>query len=231
MKVLVIIPAYNEEKSIGNVIYEIRKHVPDADIVVVNDGSKDNTKEVAEKHGAIVLNMPFNVGIGGGMQTGYQFAFKNNYDYAVQIDADGQHNAADLPKLLAEAIQNDLVIGSRYVEQTSYKSSFMRRVGMIFFSGVVSMLTGQKFTDTTSGYRVANKKVISLYSSYYPMDYPEVEAIVYLKYKGCKLAEVSTEMRSRLEGESSITAIKSIYYMVKVTLSLLMNALRFAKVR
>ncbi|MEC0213247.1 glycosyltransferase family 2 protein [Paenibacillus ehimensis] len=231
MKVLVIIPAYNEEKSIEKVIREIRFHVPEVDVVVINDGSRDKTEEVAKHAGAEVISMPFNVGIGGGMQTGYLYAKKNGYDFAVQIDADGQHNASDLPKLLESAKNSDLIVGSRYVQSTSYKSTFMRRIGMIFFSFIVSLLTNQKFTDTTSGYRVANKKVIDLYCNYYPMDYPEVEAIVYLKYKGCSIMEVSTEMRNRLEGESSINALKSVYYMTKVTLSLFMNALRFAKGR
>ncbi|AFC27528.1 glycosyl transferase family 2 [Paenibacillus mucilaginosus 3016] len=230
-RTLVIIPAYNEEKSIAHVIGEIQHYVPTADVVVVNDGSKDRTAEVAKWAGAKVITMPFNVGIGGGMQTGYLYAQRNGYDYAVQIDADGQHNAADLPKLLKAAENNDLVIGSRYVTKTAYSSTLMRRIGMIFFSNVVTMLTHQKFTDTTSGYRVANKKVIDLYCNYYPMDYPEVEAIVYLKYKGCTLHEVSTEMRNRMEGESSINAFKSVYYMFKVTLSLFMNALRFSKAR
>lgn len=231
MRVLVIIPAYNEEKSIALVIADIRKHVPTVDILVVNDGSTDKTEHAARQAQAEVLTLPFNVGIGGGMQTGYLYAKQNNYDVAVQMDADGQHPAEELPKLL-EAIQDaDLVIGSRYVEPSAYRSSKMRRVGMIFFSKLVSAITRERYTDTTSGFRAANRKVIDLYAQYYPMDYPEVESIVYLKRKGCRISEVSTEMRERQSGKSSITPVRSAYYMVKVTLAVMMCALRFREVK
>ncbi|GIP21868.1 glycosyltransferase family 2 protein [Paenibacillus sp. J22TS3] len=229
MKTLIIIPAYNEEGSIVRVIRDINKHAPEADIVVVNDGSTDNTEALALEAGAHVLTMPFNVGIGGGMQTGYMYARNNGYDVAIQMDADGQHPAEELPKLIAKASDYDLVIGSRFVEETSYRSSSMRRVGIIFFSKLVTLVTRQKFTDTTSGFRAAGRKVINLYAEYYPMDYPEVESIVYLKRKGCRITEVSTEMRSRETGKSSITPIKSVYYMLKVTLSVLMSAVRYDK--
>lgn len=230
-KILVIIPAYNEQYTIAQVIKQIQRHVPAADILVVNDGSKDRTEQAAREAGAKVLTMPFNVGIGGGMQTGYLYALTMGYDYAVQMDADGQHAAEDLPKLLAEAPHADLVVGSRYVEQTSYKSSRMRRVGMIFFSALVSLITRQPFTDTTSGYRVANRKVIALYASYYPSDYPEVESLVYLKYHGCTIKEIATEMLHREAGKSSITPFKSVYYMVKVTLAVIMSAMRYQRGR
>ncbi|USB32953.1 glycosyltransferase family 2 protein [Paenibacillus sp. YPG26] len=229
MKILIIIPAYNEEGSIVRVIQDINTHAPEADIVVVNDGSTDRTEELALGAGAHVLTMPFNVGIGGGMQTGYMYARNNGYDVAIQMDADGQHPAEELPKLIAKASDHDLVIGSRFVEATSYRSSSARRVGIIFFSKLVTLVTRQKFTDTTSGFRAAGRKVINLYSEYYPMDYPEVESIVYLKRRGCKLTEVSTEMRSRETGKSSITPIRSVYYMIKVTLSVLMSAVRYDK--
>lgn len=230
---LVIIPAYNEEASIAHVIRSIRQHAPDADIVVVNDGSRDRTAEVAEQAGATVLNLPFNVGIGGGMQTGYLYAHKKGYQYAVQIDADGQHDPADLPRLLRHAKNGDgdMILGSRYVERTAYKSSFMRRIGMIFFSGLVTVFAGQAVKDTTSGYRVVNKRLIDLFSSYYPVDYPEVEAIVYLKRQGYTLLEVPTEMRERQAGTSSITPLKSAYYMIKVALALFMNVLRYPRAR
>lgn len=231
LKKLVIIPAYNEENSIGAVIEDIHQYAPDMDIVVVNDGSSDRTAEIASLHQAVVLNMPFNVGIGGGMQTGYRYALEHNYDIAIQMDADGQHCAAELPRLCAQMEDYDLVIGSRYVEETAYQSSMMRRVGMIFFSGLIRMITGQRFTDTTSGFRAANRNVIALYAMYYPMDYPEVESIVYLKRKGCRLTEVKTEMRSRQAGKSSITPFRSIYYMIKVTLSVVMCAARLKGVK
>lgn len=230
---LVIIPAYNEEKTIGNVIRSIRAHIPAVDIVVVNDGSTDRTAEVATRYGVTVLNLPYNVGIGGGMQTGYLYACVKGYEYAVQIDADGQHDPADLPRLLQHARNGDgdMILGSRYVKTTRYKSSFMRRIGMILFSGLVALLSGQKVKDTTSGYRVVNRRLIELFSSYYPTDYPEVEAIVYLKRQGCSIMEVPTEMRERQGGSSSITPLKSVYYVIKVALALFMNVLRYPKVR
>ncbi|WP_028595469.1 glycosyltransferase family 2 protein [Paenibacillus assamensis] len=229
MKVLVIIPAYNEEATIHHVIDELRNYMPEVDVVVINDGSTDRTAEIAERAGAKVFTVPYNVGIGGGMQIGYMYAHRMNYDYAVQMDADGQHCASDLPKLIEHAKHHDLVIGSRYVEETSYQSSKMRRIGMIFFSNIITWITKQRITDTTSGYRVANRRVIALYSSYYPTDYPEVESIVYLKRKGCRISEVSTEMRARLGGNSSITPLRSVYYMTKVTLAVLMTALRYER--
>lgn len=230
-KVLIIIPAYNEEQSIRWVIGEIRSHMPEADILVVNDGSTDRTGAAADEAGAIVLNMPFNVGIGGGMQTGYMYARDHQYDVAVQMDADGQHAASDLPALLSKIGDHDLVIGSRFLEKTSYRSPVMRKIGIRFFSALVSLVTGQRFTDTTSGFRAAGRKVIELYAEYYPIDYPEVESIVYLTRKKCKLVEVRAEMRPRETGKSSITPLKSAYYMIKVTLSVLMSAVRFYEVR
>lgn len=227
MKTLIIIPAYNEEGSIAGVIQDIHRHAPEADVIVVNAGSTDRTAELAAAAGAKVLTLPYNVGIGGGMQTGYLYAQRMGYDIAVQMDADGQHPAEELPKLIAKAREADLVIGSRYVETTSYRSSRMRRAGMVFFSGLVSLVTGQRFTDTTSGFRAAGRKVIELYASYYPIDYPEVESIVYLKRKGCRITEVATEMHHRKAGKSSITPWKSVYYMVKVTLAVLMSAIRY----
>lgn len=229
MKILIIIPAYNEEGSISSVIADIRQHVPDADILVVNDGSRDRTEQLAEASGARVLTLPYNVGIGGGMQTGYIYAQRMEYDIAIQMDADGQHPAKELPKLIAKVGAYDLVIGSRYAETTSYRSSRMRRLGMLFFSGLVTLVTGQRFTDTTSGFRAAGRKAIDLYARYYPIDYPEVESIVYLKRSGCRIAEVSTEMHQRKAGHSSITPWKSVYYMVKVTLAVLMSAMRYSR--
>ncbi|MFD3259250.1 glycosyltransferase family 2 protein [Paenibacillus lentus] len=227
MKTLIIIPAYNEEGSISSVIADIRRHVPEADIIVINDGSTDRTEEVAKASGARVLTMPYNVGIGGGMQTGYMYARMHGYDVAVQMDADGQHPAKELPKLIDQVARYDLVVGSRYVESTSYRSSYMRRIGMIFFSNLVTLITKQRFTDTTSGFRAAGRKVIDLYASYYPIDYPEVESLVYLKRHGCKITEVSTEMKRRQAGRSSITPVKSVYYMIKVTFSVIMSAMRY----
>ncbi|WP_068783909.1 glycosyltransferase family 2 protein [Paenibacillus phocaensis] len=226
LRILVIIPAYNEEASIGSVIQDIQKHAPAADILVINDGSSDRTESCAREVGAKVLTLPFNVGIGGGMQTGYLYAMQEGYDIAVQMDADGQHPAEELQKLIAAIPEQDLVIGSRFLETASFRSSAARRVGIAFFSRLVSWVTGERFTDTTSGFRAAGRKVIELYAQYYPTDYPEVESIVYLKRQGCRIAEIPVEMRPRTAGKSSITPWRSAYYMVKVTLSVLMSALR-----
>lgn len=165
------------------------------------------------------------------MQTGYMYVRDEGYDVAVQMDADGQHAAADLPLLLAKISDHDLVIGSRFLETTAYQSTFMRSVGIRFFSILVSALTRQPFTDTTSGFRAAGRKVIEMYADYYPIDYPEVESIVYLTRNHCRLVEVRAEMRPRETGRSSITPLKSAYYMVKVTLSVLISAVRFREVR
>lgn len=226
LSILVIIPAYNEEASIGSVIRDIRQHAPEADILVINDGSSDRTESRAREAGAKVLTLPYNVGIGGGMQTGYLYAKQMGYDVAVQMDADGQHPAGELPKLIAGIAGQDLVIGSRFLGAATFRSSAVRRMGIAFFSRLVSWVTGERFTDTTSGFRAAGRKVIELYASYYPTDYPEVESIVYLKRQGCRIAEIPVEMRPRTTGRSSITPWRSAYYMVKVTLSVLMSALR-----
>lgn len=225
-RILIIIPAYNEEASIGAVIRDIQDHAPEADILVVNDGSSDRTANCAREAGAKVLTLPYNVGIGGGMQTGYLYAKEMGYDIAVQMDADGQHPAGELRSLIAGVAEQDLVIGSRFLGAASFRSSAARRVGIAFFSRLVSWVTGERFTDTTSGYRAAGRKVIELYARYYPTDYPEVESIVYLKRQGCRIAEIPVEMRPRTTGRSSITPWRSAYYMVKVTLSVLMSALR-----
>jgi len=225
-RILIIIPAYNEEASISSVIRDIRKHAPEADILVINDGSSDRTESCAREAGAKVLTLPYNVGIGGGMQTGYLYAKQKGYDIAIQMDADGQHPAEELHKLLAGIGEQDLVIGSRFLGTASFRSSTARRAGIVFFSKLVSWVTGERFTDTTSGFRAASRKVIELYARYYPSDYPEVESIVYLKRHGCRIAEIPVQMRARTAGKSSITPWRSIYYMVKVTLSVLMSALR-----
>lgn len=226
-KVLVIIPAFNEEKSISQVIAQI-KLAGVGDILVVNDGSIDKTSELARQAGAKVVDLPFNLGIGGAMQTGYLYAANNNYEMAVQIDADGQHNPADLPKLMQAMIDGDydMVVGSRFISKTAYKSSLARRLGILFFSGLIRLITGYKINDTTSGFRVVNKRVIALFANKYPIDYPEVEVLVLLRKMNFRIVEVEVHMANRQAGLSSITPLKGIYYMCKVSLALLMNSLR-----
>ncbi|MBU5448995.1 glycosyltransferase family 2 protein [Acetivibrio sp. MSJd-27] len=228
MKSMVVIPAYNEEKSIYKVVKRVQNCGMKIDVVVVNDGSEDRTSEEARRAGAIVINLPLNVGIGGAVQTGYLYAVYHGYDAVVQIDGDGQHDPVDLPNLLSK-LQNgeaDMVIGSRFVEKSDYKPSFFRKLGILFFSKLISLLTGEKFTDTTSGYRAVNRKVMELFAKYYPSDYPEPETIVYLKRHGMKIKEIPTLMNERKTGKSSITPLKSVYYMIKVTFCLLLQDLK-----
>ncbi|MBL0389030.1 glycosyltransferase family 2 protein [Tumebacillus sp. ITR2] len=228
-KVLVIIPAYNEEGSIAHVIQRIQSVSDDIDVVVINDGSRDATVEVARAAGATaVIDLPFNLGIGGAMQTGYLYAHKNDYDIALQIDADGQHDPFDIPKVIEPILRGEVnfTVGSRWVEKTAYKSSAARRVGMVIFSRLIKWVTGQVCKDPTSGFRAADKRVIEMFANYYPVDYPEVEVLVHISRRGLKFREIAVEMSERQAGSSSITPIKSIYYMVKVGLAVLISATR-----
>lgn len=226
-KVLVIIPAYNEQYSLPKVIAGI-KQFPGIDVVVINDGSKDATSTVARGAGAEVIDLPFNLGIGGAVQTGYLFADKRGYDVAVQVDADGQHNPGDLMRIVEPVLRGeaDLVVGSRYVAETGYKTPLARKMGMVVFSTLVSFINGQPLKDTTSGYRAVGRRVIEFFTENYPTDYPEVEALVLLKKHGFTIKEVPVHMAAREHGKSSITPLKSVYYMIKVLLALLMNILR-----
>ncbi|MCL6549303.1 MAG: glycosyltransferase family 2 protein [Alicyclobacillus sp.] len=228
-RILIIVPAYNEEAAVGGVIRSIFRHRPDADVLVVNDGSRDRTAEVAAEAGARVITLPVNLGIGGAMQTGYRYAAQYGYDIAVQLDADGQHDPSDLGRVLAPLLSGaevDMVVGSRYVERTSYRSTAFRRAGMIILAAVVRIILGYPVKDTTSGYRAVNRRVIELFAHWYPTDYPEPEAIVYLHRNGYRILEVPVSMREREAGRSSITPFRSAYYMIKVLLSMLMNTLR-----
>lgn len=225
MKVLAIVPAFNEQDSIYHVIKLIKKYASFIDILVINDGSTDKTADEVTKTSASLINLPWNIGIGGAVQTGYLYALKNNYDIAIQIDGDGQHQPRYIPQMLQRLIDQeaDIVIGSRYIKKTQYQSGKTRRIGSLFFSKMVSFLTGKPFYDTTSGFRALNRKAIALFTEYYPTDYPEVEAIVYANKRSIRIKEISVEMNQRNHGRSSITRLKSIYYMVKVTCSLILQ--------
>lgn len=228
LKLLVIIPAFNEENSIEGVIADIRENVPEADILVVNDGSTDRTSEIANSLHVAVADLPFNLGIGGAMQTGYLYARTAGYDVAVQVDGDGQHCAACIKALLRELTNGkvDLAIGSRYLERSGYRSGIFRRLGGVFFSFLIKALTGQRLKDTTSGFRAANRQAIEYFSEHYPTDYPEVEAIVKLHKNKMRIKEIPVKMQVRKAGKSSITPIRSLYYMIKVSLSLFIDTLR-----
>ncbi|WP_027625717.1 glycosyltransferase family 2 protein [Clostridium lundense] len=227
MKYLAIIPAYNEEKNIYKVVREIKDSNfekgsnVEFDVVVINDGSNDNTELEAKRAGAKVLNLGINLGIGGAVQTGYLYALYNGYDAAVQIDGDGQHSSKDLGRLANELNDSDvdMVIGSRFICKSNYKPSVCRKLGIRYFSKLVSFLCKSSYYDTTSGYRMVNKRGISLFANYYPQDYPEVETIVYAVKNGLNVKEISVNMNKRQGGKSSITPMKSAYYMIKVTLA------------
>ena len=224
-KILVIIPAYNEKDTIGRVIEKTRQFIPHADILVVNDGSTDSTSEIAKQRGAMVLDLCHNLGIGAAMQTGYKFANRMDYDIAVQCDADGQHHPAQIKKLINTLTNNgvDMVLGSRYLRKKRFRSDVLRRLGILIFSKVLSLIVGQRLTDTTSGFRAVNKGVIKSFATLYPSDYPEPEALVLLHREGFTIKEISVNMSSRKGGNSSITLWKSIYYMVKVLLAILID--------
>jgi len=224
----VIIPARNEEDSVAGVIGEIQAADPDFVVVVVDDGSTDRTAQVAEATGAIVLRLPYNLGIGGAVQTGYQYARENDFDIAIQVDGDGQHDPSEIPRLLEPILggRADMVVGTRFAEGGGYRGTRMRRVGIHLFAAIVSLIVRQRVTDTTSGFRAANRKVIRLFAADYPHDYPEVEATVVLTRYGLKMIEVPVQMRIRETGNSSITAVRSVYYMVKVLLALFIGLFR-----
>ena len=225
---IAIVPALNEEETVGRVIDEIRDFDPGFDIVVVDDGSIDRTAGVADDRGAYVLRLPFNLGIGGAVQTGYRFAFERGYDIAVQVDGDGQHDPEQLPKILGPVLagEADLCVGSRFAGNSEYRSSFARRLGIRIFARVVSAVVRQKVTDTTSGFRAVNRRGIALFAADYPHDYPEVEATVMCVKHKLRLTEVPVEMRERGGGSSSITAVRSVYYMTKVLLAIFVGLFR-----
>lgn len=233
MKKLVIIPAYNESESILNTVNEIITKAPDFDYVVINDASSDNTLEILKENGLNYINLPANLGIGGAVQTGYVYAERNHYDIAVQIDGDGQHDPAYLNRLSETLISHDadMVIGSRFIENEGFQSTFMRRVGISYFTFLIKLLTGARVTDPTSGFRMVNRKVIQLFAHDYPVDYPEPESTVQILKKKMKVEEIPVKMLARTGGESSIKPWNSIYYMIKVSLAILIECTRKHEVK
>jgi hypothetical protein len=227
-KLLVIIPAYNEERSVTCVIRDIRNHLPHAHILVINDGSHDATSRVARQAGVRVLDLFDNLGIGVAMQTGYKYAFERGYALAVQCDGDGQHPADQIPALVQPIIDGecDLVVGSRFLKRIDYKASFLRRSGMKLFAAIISSIVGREVTDTTSGFRAVNRSLIRYFSLYYPYDYPEVESLVFVHKAGFRFREIPIIMKHRRNGVSSITRGKSAYYVVKVLLAIFLDLLR-----
>lgn len=231
MKVLIIIPAYNEESNIKRVVDNIIKNFPQYDYIVVNDGSKDNTEQICKENNFHILTLPVNLGIGGCVQTGYLYSAKKNYDIAVQLDGDGQHNPEYIESLIQPIIrgQADMTIGSRFLEKEGFQTTLLRRVGIRFIRSVIKFCCGMEIMDTTSGFRATNKSLNDFFSNNYAQDYPEPEAIVASVLSGYKVKEIPVMMNERLGGESSINGFKSAYYMIKVSLALLIYQLGITK--
>ena len=228
-RILLILPAYNESLSIARTVGDIRAQLPQVDILVINDGSNDATAAAARGAGALVLNLPFNVGIGAAVQAGFQFAQTNGYDIVLRNDGDGQH-APESNRALLSALQGrqtDVVIGSRFIsEQGDYGTPLLRRLGSAILARLLSAIIGQPVSDPTSGCSAYNRRAIKLLAQVYPHDYPEPEAIVILHRSGLRQMEVPVRMMPRQHGRSSITPLRSVYYMIKVILAILINLLR-----
>ena len=224
MKILVIVPAYNEEAIIADTVRNIREKVPEADILVINDGSKDHTAEILKNIHVNYLDLCTNLGIGGAVQSGFLYAAENNYDYAVQIDGDGQHDPGYIMTMIRKMKDDnaDLMIGSRYITKDGFQSSSMRRFGITFLRGLLNATCGADIKDVTSGYRVVNKKGIKLFSMEYSDDYPEPDSIILAKKNKLRVREFPVVMKERTTGVSSIGVGKSVYYMLKVSMSIIM---------
>ncbi len=228
LTLLVVIPARNEAERIPLVLRKVKRVVPWATILVVEDTSTDDTVAAARAEGALVASLPINIGYGGALQTGFKYALSQGFERVVTLDADGQHDPDDIPKLLAKLDEKgvDLVIGSRFVENTNYQTGGIRRLTMKFFSVLTSYLAGQKVADTTSGFQALGRMAIGLFAEIYPSDYPNAEVIVDLARNGGKIAEVSIKVHPRLGGTSMFNLWRSFYYVVKMNLSILMVLLR-----
>ena len=228
-RVLIVIPAYNEEENILKTCNKIKKENKNLDFIVINDGSKDRTLQILKENNLLHINLVHNLGIGGAVQTGYKYALENNYDIAVQFDGDGQHDVRYVEKLIKPIIDNeaDFTIGSRFIEELStFKSSKARRIGINIISFFIKLFTGKKIYDTTSGFRAVNKDIIKFFAIYYPIEYPEPVSTTELLKQGKRVKEVSVEMNEREGGVSSISAWKNAYYMFNVILSIIIVSIR-----
>ncbi len=229
MKVLIIVPAYNEAEAISKLIDNLEKNYAQYDYVIINDGSKDQTKKLCREKGYHVLNLPINLGIGGAVQTGYIYASENDYDIAVQIDGDGQHNPKYIEAMIKKMEEEnaDIVIGSRFITREGFQSSALRRTGINLLSTLIKICTGKRINDVTSGYRIVNRRFIDIYADDYSRDYPEPEAIVTAVMWGGKIIETPVVMNERESGISSINVRKSFYYMIKVTLAIIVRRISY----
>ncbi len=228
-KPLIIIPAYKEAENIEKLVDNIIENYPQYDYVIINDGSKDETAAICKRRGYRFLDLPINLGIGGAVQTGYKYAQRNGYEIAIQIDGDGQHDVAQLDKVIEPIVKGEaeVAIGSRFLKKEGFQSSSVRRFGIHFLSGLIWLCTGKRILDVTSGYRAVNRRFIEIYAESYPSDFPEPEAIVAAVMHRGKIKEVPVIMQERQAGTSSIHKWKSVYYMIKVTLAVIICRISF----
>jgi glycosyltransferase involved in cell wall biosynthesis len=228
-KLLVLIPAFNEEAAVGNVVREVRAVLPKVPVLVVDDCSEDGTIHAATAAGAEVLPMPSHLGLGGCVQAGYRLAFELGYDYVIRVDGDGQHDPRYIPEMLAALEREgcEMVIGSRFVNAEGEHSGFLRALGIVFFRAVLRPILGRSVHDPTSGFVGVNRTALALFSKSFPLEYPEIEALVVLQRKRFRFVEVTTKMRPRRGGRTTITALKSLYYPVHVLLGVFVNILKF----
>ncbi len=228
-RLLILIPAFNEEGALGGVLSEVHEVMPGVPVLVVDDCSSDATVHTARTAGAQVLSLPHHLGLGGAVQAGYRLAFELGYDYVIRVDGDGQHDPRDIPKIL-EALERgecEMVIGSRFVDGSGQHSSVLRAAGILFFRAVLRPILGRPVRDPTSGFVGVNRIALSLFSRSFPLEYPEIEALVVLQRKRFRFVEVPCRMRPRRAGRSTITPLKSLYYMVHVLLGVFVNMLKF----
>jgi glycosyltransferase involved in cell wall biosynthesis len=225
---IAVVPAFNEERAIGSVVHELHAFDPGLEVVVVSDGSVDGTAQAAADAGAHVVQLPFNLGIGGAVQTGFRYAWERGYELAVRCDGDGQHVPSELSKVMEPVVagEADIAVGSRFVAGNGYRSSASRRAGIRLLALIVSAIARQRVTDTTSGFQALNRRALELFAADYPHDYPEVEGMVMTIKHRLRLVEVPVEMREREHGRSSITALRSVYYMAKVLTALFVGLFR-----
>ncbi|HYM13887.1 MAG TPA: glycosyltransferase family 2 protein [Bryobacterales bacterium] len=228
---LVIIPAYNEEGSVGEVVRSVRDVLPGTPVVVIDDGSLDGTPQVARQAGAELLRLPHHLGLGGAVQTGYKFAFEHGYECVVRVDSDGQHNAADIPVLLRKlhADGYDMVTGSRFLKPNGYRVQPVRRLGGLLFSLVLYPILGKRITDPTSGFAAVNRRALEVFSRSFPLEYPEIEALVVLQRKALRFCEVPVQMFPRRAGRSTIGSLQAMYYMIRVLLGVLVNVIKYER--
>jgi glycosyltransferase involved in cell wall biosynthesis len=228
-KLLILIPAYNEEGAVGGVVSEVRAVMPDVPVLVVDDCSTDETVQNAVRAGAKVLPLPHHLGLGGAVQAGYKLAYELGFDYVIRVDGDGQHDPRDIPKIL-EALKSEtceMVIGSRFVNGAGEHSGILRAVGIVFFRAMLRPILGRPVRDPTSGFVGVNRRALSVFSHSFPLEYPEIEALVVLQRRRFRFVEVPCRMRPRRTGRTTITPLKSLYYMVHVLLGVFVNVLKF----